>query len=128
MTWDWIDENFLSDDEAENSQALGQLVVKCIGKKLDKSNQFSNWENRPLRSEQLTYAALDAYCLIEIYDVLKVHSEKIDIDYNEFVNNFLTENKHKILPKKNAGPANEAKNSKERSRRRKPSASASNWK
>lgn len=36
--------------------ALNALVKLCLGKKLNKSNQFSNWEKRPLRKEQIIYA------------------------------------------------------------------------
>lgn len=36
--------------------SLNNLVQLCLGRKLDKSNQFSNWEKRPLRQDQLTYA------------------------------------------------------------------------
>lgn len=36
--------------------SLSSLVQLCLGKKLDKSNQFSNWEQRPLRKDQINYA------------------------------------------------------------------------
>lgn len=75
------------------NENLSNLVQKCLGKKLDKSNQFSNWEKRPLRFDQIAYAALDAYCLIEIYDVLEREISKMGINYDEFLYNFLTENK-----------------------------------
>ncbi|KAL5278093.1 EXD3 family protein [Megaselia abdita] len=52
------------------SGGLSMLTQLCFGKKLDKSNQISNWGNRPLRHDQVVYAAIDAYCLIEIYDLL----------------------------------------------------------
>lgn len=36
--------------------ALSHLSFLCLGKKLNKSNQCSNWTNRPLRREQIIYA------------------------------------------------------------------------
>lgn len=60
---------------ANGAQSIGAplsgLVALCLGRTLDKSNQFSNWQQRPLRPEQIQYAALDAFCLIECYDVLR---------------------------------------------------------
>lgn len=87
-------------DELEPGLSLSNLVEICFGKSLDKSNQFSNWENRPLRNEQILYAALDAYCLLEIYDVIKFQCQKIDIDINELIQTFLTDNKNKLVFKK----------------------------
>lgn len=43
-----------------------QLAQVCLGKIVDKTEQFSNWEKRPLKSPQVLYAAADAYCLLDI--------------------------------------------------------------
>ncbi|KAG8227413.1 hypothetical protein J437_LFUL000422 [Ladona fulva] len=40
----------------QGGHSLTQLVTLCFGKSLDKSDQFSNWENRPLRKSQQLYA------------------------------------------------------------------------
>ncbi|KAM9521769.1 exonuclease mut-7 homolog isoform 4-T4 [Guaruba guarouba] len=51
-------------------KGLSLLVQYVLGKPLDKTEQLSNWEKRPLREEQILYAAADAYCLLEIYEKL----------------------------------------------------------
>ncbi|NXT75810.1 MUT7 Exonuclease, partial [Zapornia atra] len=51
-------------------KGLSLLVQHVLGKPLDKTEQLSNWEKRPLREEQILYAATDAYCLLEIYERL----------------------------------------------------------
>lgn len=72
-----------------------------MGHSLDKSNQFSNWENRPLRNEQIAYAALDAYCLIEIYEIIQKQCERKQIEFNDLVHSFLFDhNKKKLVAKK----------------------------
>lgn len=78
------------------SHSLSNLVKLCLGKKLDKSNQFSNWQQRPLRSEQISYAALDAFCLFEIYDVIGKVISEMGINFEELIDNILIENKKQI--------------------------------
>ncbi|XP_053693223.1 exonuclease mut-7 homolog [Sabethes cyaneus] len=80
-------------EEEMTNQNLANLAKLCIGKKLDKSNQFSNWAQRPLRKEQLQYAALDAYCLLEIYDVIRKQLVKLKLDPGDILNGLLGENK-----------------------------------
>lgn len=77
-----------------------------MGRPLDKSNQFSNWENRPLRNEQIAYAALDAYCLLEIYDIVQNQCERNQIEFNDLVHSFMVDqNKKKSVSKKMTAPA-----------------------
>ncbi|XP_062539983.1 exonuclease mut-7 homolog [Armigeres subalbatus] len=77
-------------EEAVN-QNLANLVRLCLGKKLDKSNQFSNWAQRPLRKEQLRYAALDAFCLLEIYEAIEKQLMRIQLDPNGILNALLND-------------------------------------
>jgi len=47
---------------------LSGLVMTLLGKPLDKRPQCSDWNRRPLRENQLVYAALDAFCLLLLDD------------------------------------------------------------
>ncbi|XP_070176617.1 exonuclease mut-7 homolog isoform X2 [Littorina saxatilis] len=72
-------------DETENvagSQGLSQLVKQCLGKPLCKSEQMSDWERRPLRPAQVTYAALDAYVLLELYENLCKTAQERQVEIN----------------------------------------------
>lgn len=45
------------DESAEaKRRGLSHLVARYLGKPLDKSQQFSDWERRPLRVDQVKYA------------------------------------------------------------------------
>jgi hypothetical protein len=44
-----------------------------LNKPLDKREQLSNWNARPLSSAQMSYAALDAYCLLGILDCMLLY-------------------------------------------------------
>ena len=50
--------------------SLSKLVVAVLGKPLDKSQQTSNWEERPLSMQQQLYAAIDGHVLTTLFDEL----------------------------------------------------------
>ena len=39
-------------------KGLSELVFHCLGRPLDKHYQVSDWERRPLLSEQIIYAGM----------------------------------------------------------------------
>ncbi|KAI9315420.1 ribonuclease H-like domain-containing protein [Zopfochytrium polystomum] len=50
--------------------SLSTLLEIVLKKSLDKSYRISNWDRRPLRDEQLKYAAYDVLSLMEVYSLL----------------------------------------------------------
>lgn len=50
---------------------LAAVAQEFLGKPLDKSEQCGAWEQRPLSLEQRTYAGLDAWVCVAIYDALR---------------------------------------------------------
>ncbi len=51
-------------------RSLSDACDALLGQSLDKTQQCSAWGNRPLTDAQRQYAALDAYCLLMLYDKL----------------------------------------------------------
>jgi len=49
---------------------LSDLCKKLLLKPLDKTETCSLWSRQPLRAAQIEYAALDAYCLLMLRDVI----------------------------------------------------------
>ncbi|XP_026757336.2 exonuclease mut-7 homolog [Galleria mellonella] len=84
-------------DNGGNS--LSSLVQSCFGLPLEKSEQCSNWELRPLRDTQILYAALDAYVLVEIYEFLQNLCQKQGINFDEICNDVMLERKKKTSKK-----------------------------
>jgi len=53
--------------QARRRISLSGLTEAVLGRGLDKSEQYSAWGARPLRPEQLLYAAADAHALVALY-------------------------------------------------------------
>ena len=55
---------------------LKRMCNYTLQQRLNKKQQTSNWSRRPLNSEQLEYAALDAHILVMLYDELCARCDK----------------------------------------------------
>ncbi len=61
--------------DADGGHSLASVCRRELGLELDKSEQTSTWSRRPLRPEQLRYAALDAEVLLALHDRLSVDGD-----------------------------------------------------
>uniref|UniRef100_A0A914X0Q9 3'-5' exonuclease domain-containing protein n=1 Tax=Plectus sambesii TaxID=2011161 RepID=A0A914X0Q9_9BILA len=64
----------------KEARGLAALCVQFLGRPLDKTEQCSVWDRRPLRPSQLRYAALDAYCLLQIFERCVAWAEELGVD------------------------------------------------
>ena len=60
-------------------------MFALTGLRLGKDEQFSNWESRPLREPQILYAATDAYCLLDVFNIMKSRAECLNVNVDEMV-------------------------------------------
>jgi hypothetical protein len=69
-------------------RGLSELVRQCFGKALNKSEQMSDWERRPLRQQQILYAGIYNLC-INCFHLLarKPNLEKSSIYSKKFSHN-----------------------------------------
>ncbi|VDN06570.1 unnamed protein product [Thelazia callipaeda] len=56
---------------------LSDLCNEILGTPLNKKEQLGNWAMRPLRRDQMLYAAMDGYCLLRLYDKIKTKAQKL---------------------------------------------------
>ena len=71
VTWPFCDTQFMAAfAKLGHSNSLESLVSKLLEIPIDKSQQKTNWMQRPLTSYQLDYAAQDAAYVAKIYPLL----------------------------------------------------------
>ncbi|XP_037939438.1 exonuclease mut-7 homolog [Teleopsis dalmanni] len=105
----WRSIKFPYDYSDVSGESLSSIVQLCFGKHLNKSEQRSNWAIRPLRPEQVMYAALDAYCLLQIYNVFNELLTKVGINSEDVVNNILMNHEHSKKKRRNKTPKKQKK-------------------
>lgn len=67
----------------DDQKGLSKLCRIILGRHLNKGEQFSNWEQRPLRENQIIYASLDAFCLLMMYEKLYQVLQKFGLDFEK---------------------------------------------
>merc|ERR1712208_209205 len=73
-------------DLPENTRGLSGFCEVLLGKPLSKVDQVSDWGRRPLRMQQMYYAALDAFVGLEMYDRLHQLAEEKGVSGDRLMN------------------------------------------
>lgn len=67
-------------------RGLTDLAKLALNKHKDKGPQVSVWSNRPLRPDQAQYGAIDAHCLLQIFEAMrKIIESKTKYNFNDLV-------------------------------------------
>lgn len=75
-----VDLNKVANELGFQSQGLRKLAALCLGFRVSKSQQTSNWDNQQLTEAQIRYAATDAWACLEIYNKLKEQGYPLNIN------------------------------------------------
>ena len=67
----FIDLQTFVKDYKISDNSLARIYAILFGDRISKSQRLTNWEAKELTESQATYAALDAYACIKIYEYLK---------------------------------------------------------
>ena len=62
-----------------SDRGLAGLCQAVLGRRLDKTEQVSDWLRRPLRQSQTIYAALDAFSCWQIFHNLKLRAQDLNL-------------------------------------------------
>ncbi|XP_076344692.1 exonuclease mut-7 homolog isoform X2 [Tachypleus tridentatus] len=87
-----------------DSKGLSELTRIILGQALNKDEQFSDWERRPLRSTQIIYAALDAFCLLQIYEELYNRALSLCLNIDDLIQNVIDHPNFTSKPKREKSP------------------------
>lgn len=63
--------------------SLKQVALRELNIEMDKGEQVSNWQKRPLTESQINYAALDSEVLIYLYDIFNPPEKKPPLNFEE---------------------------------------------
>ena len=69
-----IDLQVLGRLAGEDTPSLKKVCARTIARTLDKTEQCSDWAARPLRTEQMRYAALDASMCLRVLHAMEADS------------------------------------------------------
>lgn len=81
--------NIKTSDGKPVAGGLAGVVNTFLNVSLNKRQQLSNWEKRPLTEEQIIYGACDACCLLDVYYVLcqRNHPFVKELPRSSYLNN-----------------------------------------
>ncbi|EEF46701.1 uncharacterized protein LOC8276833 isoform X2 [Ricinus communis] len=93
----------------KETKSLATICNEVLGISLSKELQCSDWSHRPLTEEQKAYAAIDAHCLLEIFNVFRANVSKEGEFYNNVMelqsSNIISHGLKEILERFDAGDA-----------------------